>query len=150
MDDKDLAQVDVPVSIHPHRTRVARIQIACIFHHRLHRATAPPQTVFAVVSPQRANRTRLIELIDERSARGAIEPEEDGARPGPVGRLVPRLDRIEDEMAVFRGVCLARVAVGVVGNGDFELYGIRFQEDFGGNQREPVCSASAAVRYGNC
>lgn len=49
-----------------------------------------------------------------------------------------------------RGVCLARVAVGVVGNGGVELYGIRFKEALSGNQREPVRSASAAIRYGNC
>lgn len=41
------------------------------------------------------------------------------------------------------------LAVGVVGNGDFELYGIRLQEVLGGNQCELVRSASTAIRYGN-
>ncbi len=52
-------------------------------------------------------------------------------------------------MVVLRRVCLARVAVGVMGDVDFELYGIRLHEDFGGNQREPVHSASATKRQGN-
>ena len=53
-------------------------------------------------------------------------------------------------MIVFRRISLARVAVGVVGDGYVKLYGIRLHEDFSGNQRKTVISTSTTIRHGNC